>query len=155
IFSRRNQLNGIAGAENGGCLYLVGRRCPCVVLLFLYLCSIVRVNSNGARNVARSSTQGGQSFCSSLSMRLPAHSISLASLRFSPMFTRTKHEVFPSGLLQMVPSQPASCQGTRIEMCCVGSCRAPAMSFPTVTLLDSTYDEQIAKAPRHKVNFGS
>src|ERR1044071_6095348 len=55
---------------------------------------------------------------------------SCSSRRFSPMFTSTMHAVLASGRRHTRPSQPESCQGTRMETCWMASLRAPSQSAP-------------------------
>lgn len=76
---------------------------------------------------ARSAMQAGNSFGPSLFQARVAHAVSFSSSRVSPILGKTKHAVFSRGRLHTVPAQPESCQGTRMDTCIRGSCRAPGV----------------------------
>ncbi|NES28144.1 hypothetical protein [Micromonospora terminaliae] len=86
--------------------------------------------------VARSATHGGASARGRSAMSLPARRCSWSSCRRWPMFFNRTQVPLPCGSAQTVPFQPASCHGTRIEMCSIaraGSSMAPPVSVPQMT----------------------
>ena len=68
-------------------------------------------------DLGRSFTQGGNFKASTSFSDFPAKSVSTASFLLSAMFSSLRHAVLCLGSRHTLPFQPASCQGTRTEMC--------------------------------------
>src|SRR3990170_7797923 len=94
----------------------VGAKCACERFLE-YGCVMVSLTSNGAMNVAFSSTHGGCLEPSSSERSLPRTDSSHASSRRSRVRLSARQDPLRLGAEHTRPVQPPSCHGTRADRC--------------------------------------